>query len=70
MGIERVRKLKNLVGWCACDDCRQRATVLVTIEQRKKDGMIKRKNHFFICQDHAAEIANDIQHMYKKYNRN
>ena len=60
MGIDRIRKIRNLIGWCACDDCRQRAAVLVTIENRDKDGMIRRKQHFFICQDHAVEVAEHI----------
>lgn len=52
-----IKKIKNILGKCACEDCKERPTVYITLQVRKKDGKIKTKKSFFVCPDHAAEIA-------------
>lgn len=55
--VMEIKRIKNILGWCACKDCKERATVYCTIKGKNKKGKTKLVRRFFICPDHAAEIA-------------
>ena len=52
-----IKKIKNLIGKCACADCSERPTVYITLQVRKKDGRVRTKKSFFVCPDHAADLS-------------
>lgn len=58
--VMEIKRIKNLIGRCACVDCKERATVLLTIQGKNKKGLNKTIKRFFICQDHAADIAVEL----------
>lgn len=34
--VMEIKRIKNILGWCACKDCKERATVYCTIEGKDK----------------------------------
>ena len=55
--VMEIKKIRNLIGRCACADCEERPTVYITLQVRKKDGSLRTKDLFFVCPDHAADLA-------------
>lgn len=60
-----IKKSKNLIGLCACVECKNKMSVLITLEKKRKDKPNKVTKRFFVCQDHAWEIASVISKKYK-----
>lgn len=55
-----IKKIRNFIGKCACVGCTERPTVHLTLELRDKDNMIRKKKSFFVCIEHAGDIAVEL----------
>lgn len=56
----RINKLKNCIGLCACEGCRQPLKVLIEIKSKASDGRLINKRKFWLCYEHSWNFEEDL----------